>query len=98
MVTPVSRQDRVPRMRLNRALGRSNNAGNVGEANLYLALEFSRLDMLWMAGYLGGESALSAAAKYQRIASFIVLLAAGIIHNAAAGGWNRLNSILADLD
>jgi hypothetical protein len=29
-----------------------------------------------MAGNLGGESALAAAAKYQRIASFVVLSAA----------------------
>jgi len=100
MVTAVACQDRIPRMRLNRPLGRSHDAGNVREANLYRAFEFSRFDTLWMAGNLGRESALSAAAKYQRMASYVVLLAAGIIHNAAAGGddraVNRGNSVLAD--
>jgi hypothetical protein len=86
LVAAVARQDRIPRVRLNRPLGRSHDAGNVCEANRYLALEFSRLDMLWTAGNLGRESALSAAVKYQRMASYVVLLAAGIIHNAAAGG------------
>jgi hypothetical protein len=86
VVTAVACQDRIPRVRLNRPLGRSHNAGNVCEANRYLALEFSRLDTLWMAGDLGRESALSAAVKYQRMASYVALLAAGIIHNAAAGG------------
>jgi hypothetical protein len=86
MVTAVACQDRIPRVRLNRPLGRSHNAGNVCKVNLDLALEFSRLDTLWMAGNLGRESALSTAVKYQRMASYVLLLSAGIIHNAAAGG------------
>jgi hypothetical protein len=72
MVTAVARQDRVPRMRMDRALGRPHNAGNVCESDQNLAFELSSLDALRMAGNLGGESALSAAAKYQRIASFVI--------------------------
>jgi hypothetical protein len=76
MMTAVTRQNRVSRMRVDRALGRPHNAGSVCEANRNLAFELSCLDALRMAGNLGGESALSAAAKYQRIASFVVLSAA----------------------
>jgi hypothetical protein len=53
MVAAVARQDGIPGMRLNGALGRSYGAGDVREANLDLALEFSCLDMLRVAGYLG---------------------------------------------
>src|ERR1700719_2391113 len=103
VMTAVACQDRIPRVRLNRALGRSHGAGSVREANLYLALEFSRLDTLWMAGNLGRESVLSAAVKYQRLAPSVVLLAAGIIHNAAAGGDDRavnrgFQSLLISID
>jgi hypothetical protein len=53
MVTAVSRQDGIPGMRLNGALRRSYDAGDVREANLDLAFEFPCLDMLRVAGYLG---------------------------------------------
>lgn len=53
MVPAVARQDGIAGMRLNGALGCSYDAGDVREANLDLALEFSRLDMPRVAGNLG---------------------------------------------
>jgi hypothetical protein len=53
LVSAVARHDGIAGMRLNGALGCSYDAGDVREANLDLALEFSCLDMPRMAGYLG---------------------------------------------
>jgi hypothetical protein len=76
MVAAVARQDCIPGVCLDRALGRADNAGNVCEVNQNLAFELPCLDTLRMFGNLGGKSALSAAAKYQRIVSFVILPAA----------------------
>jgi hypothetical protein len=86
LVIAIPSDDGIPRMCAYRALGRSHGTFDVCEANLDLALEFSSLDTLRVAGNFGRESALAAAAKYQRIVSIVVLSTLGIIHNAAAEG------------
>ena len=81
MVTAVAGQDGIAGVRVHCPFGGAYDAGHIRESNLHLTFQFSRLDMLRMAGDLRGETALSATAKYQRIASFVILWAAGIIHN-----------------
>jgi hypothetical protein len=55
--------------------------GCVGEANFHLAFQFSCLDVMGITRDLGGVPALPATAKYQLLASFVILFTAGIIHN-----------------
>jgi hypothetical protein len=69
MLAAVAREDRISRMRVNRALRGSYHTGNVRESSLHFAFELARLDALRVTGNLGGVSALSATAKYQGIAS-----------------------------
>ncbi len=98
LMIAIAGDDGIARMRTYRALGSSHDAFDVREANFDLALEFSSLDTVRVAGNLGRESGLAAAAKYQRIESIVVLSTPGIIHNAAAEGLGACLLILADLD
>ena len=78
-------------MRVNHAFGRAYGTGFVGEANFHLAFQFSCLDVMGIIRDLGGVPALPATAKYQLIASFVILFTAGIIHNkqpAVLGEWD----------
>ena len=68
-------------MRVHRPFRRAHDTGFVSEANFHRSFQFSRLDMLGIARDLGGIPALPATAKYQLIASFVILFIAGIIHN-----------------
>jgi hypothetical protein len=72
MMAAIARQDRIARMGVNRSFRRAHDAGLLGKANLDLAFEFSGLHMLRMTRNLSGKSALSATAKYQRSASFVI--------------------------
>ena len=72
-MTAVAGQYRITWMSLDDSFRRAHDAGDVRESNLDLAFQFSRLDMMGIARDFGGVSALTATAKYQRIASFIVL-------------------------
>src|SRR4029077_7126535 len=76
MVAAVAGHDGIPGGRVHGAFRRAQDAGLIGKPDLHLAFQFSRLDMLRMAGDLYGETALPATAKYQRIASFVILSAA----------------------
>jgi hypothetical protein len=75
MVAAVAGQDRIAGVGVYRPFRGPHDAGYIRESDFDLPFEFSRLDMLRMAGDLRGETALSATAKYQRIASFVILLA-----------------------
>ena len=81
MVTAVTGQYRIAGMRVHHTFRRAHDAVYVGEPNFDLALQFSRLDMFGIARELGGVAVLPATAKYQLIASFVILFTAGIIHN-----------------
>jgi hypothetical protein len=73
LMTAVAGQYRITGMRLHDPFRRAHEAGDVRKPNLDLTFQFSRLDMTGIARDFGGISAFTAAAKYQRIASFIVL-------------------------
>jgi hypothetical protein len=73
MMTAVAGQDCIAGMRVDRPFGGAYDASDVREANLDLAFQFPRLDMMGIAGDFGGISAFTATAKYQRSASSIVL-------------------------
>src|SRR6202046_114752 len=83
LVPAVSGQYRVPRMRVHHPFPRAHDTGHVGEAYFHLTVQFSRLDMVGIARDLGGVPAFPAAAKYQLIVSFVILMIAGIIRSAA---------------
>ncbi|HEX3602648.1 MAG TPA: hypothetical protein VHU43_01055 [Steroidobacteraceae bacterium] len=90
----VAGQDRIAWVCVHRPFRGPHDAGHIRESDFNLALQFSRLDMLRMAKDLRGETAVSATTKYQRIASFVILLGAGIIHNkqpAVGSEWDGLN-------
>ena len=73
MVPAVACQDCISRMGVNGSFWCPYDRVHVGEAHVDLALQLLRLNMLRVARDFGGKSALSATAKYQRIASFVIL-------------------------
>jgi hypothetical protein len=70
-------------VRVHRAFRRAHDGRNIRKADIHLAFEFSRLDVLRVTGNLGGESAFTAAAKFQLFRPFVILRMPGMIHNAA---------------
>ena len=68
-------------MGVHRTFRRAHDASYVGEVDFDRTFQFSCLDMFGIARDLGGVAVLPAAAKYQLIASFVILVTAGIIHN-----------------
>jgi hypothetical protein len=73
MVTAVAGQYCIAGVRVHHPFRRAHGTGYVGEANFHRTFQFSRLDMFGIARDLGGIPALPATAKYQLIASFVIL-------------------------
>jgi hypothetical protein len=60
-------------MRVHHSFGSAHDAGNIREASFHLAFQFSRLDVLRIAGDRDAITALSVTSKNQRMSSFVVL-------------------------
>ena len=73
MVTAVAGQYCIAGMRVHHPFWRTHDTSLVGEVNFNRTFQFSCLDMFGIARDLGGIPALPAAAKYQLIASFVIL-------------------------
>ena len=73
MVPAVARQDCISRVGVNSSFRSAYDRVRLGEVHVDFALQLLRLNMLRVARDFRGESALSATAKYQRIASFVIL-------------------------
>jgi hypothetical protein len=73
MMSAVACEDGIPRVGVNRAFRGPHDGVDVREAYVDLALQLFRFDVLRVTQNFRGKSALSATAKYQRIASFVIL-------------------------
>ena len=73
MVAAVARQNGISRMSVNGSFRSAYDRVHIREVHVDLALQLLRFDVLRVAGNFGGEAALSATAKNQRVASFVIL-------------------------